>query len=129
VKRAWARAAARASSVAPFPRAHPSRRGDSLRLGLWGSFDVDPCSQYRPSGRREVEIPRWATAQDFRYDRRAVTEKPPLPKDPVIEAYKKDVDVTLLLENLKRTPQERLDRMVSMLRLTEEMQRAMKARR
>jgi hypothetical protein len=34
----------------------------------------------------------------------------------------------LLIENLKRTPQERLDRMISMLRLTEEMQRAMKAR-
>jgi hypothetical protein len=33
------------------------------------------------------------------------------------------------LENLERTPQERLDRMISMLRLTEEMQRAMKARR
>jgi hypothetical protein len=64
-----------------------------------------------------------------RYHRDIVTEKPPLPKDPVIEAYKKDVDVTLLLENLKRTPQERLDRMISMLRLTEEMQRAMKARR
>lgn len=47
----------------------------------------------------------------------------------MIEAYKKDVDVTLLLENLKRTPQERLERMISMSRLTEEMQRAMKARR
>jgi hypothetical protein len=54
---------------------------------------------------------------------------PPFPKDPVIEAYKKDVDVTLLIENLKRTPQERLDRMISMLQLTEEMQRAMKAKR
>jgi hypothetical protein len=63
-----------------------------------------------------------------RYDRGTVKDEP-LPKDPVIEAYKKDVDVTLLIENLKRTPQERLDRMISMLRLTEEMQRAMKARR
>jgi hypothetical protein len=50
------------------------------------------------------------------------------PKDPVIEAYKRDVDITLLIENLKRTPQERLDRMISMLRLTEEMQRAMSHR-
>lgn len=57
-------------------------------------------------------------------------ERPfPFPKDPVIEAYKRDIDVTLLLENLQRTPQERLDRMISMLRLTEEMQRAMKARK
>jgi hypothetical protein len=63
-----------------------------------------------------------------RYARGTVKDEP-LPKDPVIEAYKKDVDVTLLIENLKRTPQERLDRMISMLRLTEEMQRAMKATR
>lgn len=52
-------------------------------------------------------------------------ERPfPFPKDPVIEAYKRDIDVTLLLENLQRTPQERLDRMISILRLTQEMQRA-----
>ena len=30
------------------------------------------------------------------------------PPDPVIEAYKKDVDRTLLRENLKLTPQERV---------------------
>jgi len=30
------------------------------------------------------------------------------PPDPVIEAYKKDVDRTLLRENLKLTPNERL---------------------
>lgn len=58
----------------------------------------------------------------------SMSDEPQFPEDPVIEAYKRDVDVTLLIENLKRTPQERLDRMISMLRLTEEMQRAMKAR-
>jgi hypothetical protein len=57
-----------------------------------------------------------------------MSDEPMFPKDPVIEAYKRDVDVTLLIENLKRTPQERLDRMISMLRLTEEMQRAMNRR-
>jgi len=30
--------------------------------------------------------------------------------DPVIEAYKKDVDVTLLIEQLRRTPEERMRR-------------------
>jgi hypothetical protein len=30
--------------------------------------------------------------------------------DPVIEAYKKDVDVSLLRENLKLTPAERLEK-------------------
>jgi hypothetical protein len=57
-----------------------------------------------------------------------MSDEPTFPKDPVIEAYKRDVDVTLLIENLKRTPQERLDRMISMLRLTEAMQRAMNRR-
>lgn len=54
---------------------------------------------------------------------------PPLTPDPVIEAYKQHVDITLLRENLKRTPQERLDAMIAMLALTEEMQRAMKGKR
>jgi len=34
-----------------------------------------------------------------------------LPPDPVIEAYKKDIDRTLLRENLKRSPAERLQRL------------------
>ena len=34
----------------------------------------------------------------------------PLPVDPVIEAYKKDVDRTLLRENLKLNPQQRLEK-------------------
>ncbi len=36
---------------------------------------------------------------------------PPLVPDPVIEAYKKDVDRTLLRENLKLTVEQRLTRM------------------
>jgi len=34
-----------------------------------------------------------------------------LEPDPVIEAYKKDVDRTLLRENLKLTPDQRLDKL------------------
>lgn len=34
-----------------------------------------------------------------------------LPSDPVIEAFKKDIDRTLLRENLKRTPEQRLERL------------------
>ena len=48
----------------------------------------------------------------------------PLPKDPVIEAYKRDVDVTLLRENLKRTVEERLLRLMEMQRAAEELRRA-----
>ena len=44
--------------------------------------------------------------------------------DPVIEAYKKDVDRTLLRENLRRTPEERCENFLRMYHLAEEMRRA-----
>ena len=44
--------------------------------------------------------------------------------DPVIEAYKKDIDRTLLRENLKRTVQERFERLIELQRLAEELRRA-----
>lgn len=37
-----------------------------------------------------------------------VGRSPKILPDPVIEVYKKDIDRTLLRENLKRTPEERL---------------------
>jgi len=47
-----------------------------------------------------------------------------LEPDPVIDAYKKDVDRTLLRENLKYTVEERIQRMEAALRLVEEIQRS-----
>ncbi|HEY5490257.1 MAG TPA: helix-turn-helix transcriptional regulator [Gemmatimonadaceae bacterium] len=44
--------------------------------------------------------------------------------DPVIEAYKRDVDRTLLLENLRKTPEQRAQTLVAMARLASEMRRA-----
>ena len=44
--------------------------------------------------------------------------------DPVIEAYKKDVDRTLIRENLKLTIDERIGRMTSALRLAEALRRS-----
>lgn len=44
----------------------------------------------------------------------------PLEPDPVIEEYKKHVDLTLLLENLKLTPAQRLENMTAFCRLLEE---------
>jgi hypothetical protein len=43
---------------------------------------------------------------------------------PVIEAYKRDVDRTLLRENLKLTPDQRVRKMIAALRLAEEVRRA-----
>jgi hypothetical protein len=42
-----------------------------------------------------------------------------LDPSPVIEAYKKDVDRTLLRENLKLTTTERVEKMISVLRFAE----------
>jgi hypothetical protein len=44
--------------------------------------------------------------------------------DPVIEAYKKDIDRTLLRENLKLTVEERLRNLMRLQRFAEEMRQA-----
>jgi hypothetical protein len=44
--------------------------------------------------------------------------------DAVIEAYKKDVDRTLLRDNLRRTPDERLEALMALQRFADELQRA-----
>lgn len=45
-------------------------------------------------------------------------------KDPVIEAYKRDLDLTLLRRNLGRTPEERILAMIELQKLAEETRRA-----
>lgn len=49
--------------------------------------------------------------------------------DPVIEAYKKDVDRTLLRENLKKTVEQRLLDLMELQRFAEELRRAGEAAR
>jgi hypothetical protein len=44
--------------------------------------------------------------------------------DPVIEAYKKDVDRTLLRENLKLTPDQRLRKLAAFMKALQEVQAA-----
>lgn len=46
--------------------------------------------------------------------------------DEIIELYKKDVDRTLLRENLKLTPDERIRKMLSVRELVLELRRAPK---
>ena len=43
--------------------------------------------------------------------------------DPVIEAYKKDVDRTLLRENLKLSPQQRSEKFVAFMEFIYELRR------
>jgi len=44
--------------------------------------------------------------------------------DAVIEAYKKDLDRSLLRENLKLTPEQRIEKLAALARLAEEARRA-----
>lgn len=44
--------------------------------------------------------------------------------DPVIEAYKRDVDQTLLIEQLRKTPEQRMQSLVAMARLSAQFGRA-----
>jgi hypothetical protein len=48
-----------------------------------------------------------------------------LPQDPVVEEYKKHLDVTLLVESLKRTPQERIEAIQQMNALVADMRKGM----
>lgn len=50
--------------------------------------------------------------------------KPARHLDPVIEAYKKDVDVTLIRENLRLTVDQRFQQLMKLQEFAEELQRA-----
>ena len=50
--------------------------------------------------------------------------KPGKDFDPVIEAYKKGIDVTLIRENLRLTVDQRIQQLMSMQEFAEELQRA-----
>ena len=49
--------------------------------------------------------------------------------DPIIEVYKKDIDRTLLRENLKLSVEDRLRQLMELQRFAEELQRAGRAAR
>jgi hypothetical protein len=44
--------------------------------------------------------------------------------DPLVEALKRDIDVSLLQRNLKLTPQERLEQLIEMQRFAAELAEA-----
>lgn len=51
-------------------------------------------------------------------------EKPPRYIDPVVEAYKKDLDRSLFRENLKLTVEERFLKAMAHMRFADELRRA-----
>ena len=52
----------------------------------------------------------------LRYDERMASDRIVLDPDPVIDAFKKDIDRTLLRENLELTVEERILKMQAALR-------------
>jgi hypothetical protein len=50
--------------------------------------------------------------------------KPEMNIDPVIEAYKKGIDVTLIRENLRLTVDQRFEQLMKLQEFAEELQRA-----
>ena len=44
--------------------------------------------------------------------------------DPVIEAYKRDIDRTLIRESLRRSIEERIEALIELQRLADELRRA-----
>jgi len=54
-------------------------------------------------------------------------ESKAIDSDPVIEAYKKDIDRTLLRENLKMSVEDRLRQLMELQKFAEELQRAGRA--
>jgi hypothetical protein len=53
----------------------------------------------------------------------------PLDHDPVIEAYKRGIDRTLIRQNLKRTITERFEQAMALQRFAEQLKRAGRAAR
>jgi hypothetical protein len=56
-------------------------------------------------------------------------DEEPLEPDPVIEAYKKDIDRTLIRENLKLTVEQRFRNAMALARFADELRRAGRAAR
>ena len=50
--------------------------------------------------------------------------EPTLVSDPVVDAYKKGIDRTLLRENLKLTPEQRLQQLMELQAFADELQAA-----
>jgi hypothetical protein len=63
-------------------------------------------------------------APDVRYPERMLPADSPPEPDPVIEAYKKDLDLTLIRENLRRSVEERFERLIALQEFAEALRRA-----
>ncbi len=94
---------------------------DTARIPLPDRIRSRSCLETVPGARWRVR--RRATI------RRVSRRTSRLSADPVIEAYKKGIDRTLLRENLRLSVEQRLLRLMELQRFADELKRAGKARR
>lgn len=81
------------------------------------------ASPFKPRGRQRW-TPRGAARHNEPMGERSDLPHGSLELDPVIEAYKRDVDRTLIRENLRLTTDERLKKMIAVLRFVEEVRQS-----
>ena len=75
-------------------------------------------------GSRGVALAAPVKAQHTEYNEDMDEARLPRELDPVVEAYKKDIDRTLIRENLKLTVEERFRKAMALARFADELRRA-----
>ena len=90
------------------------------RWGNHGRLLLRECDRIDTRDRPAAAVASTAPAPD----RAPVSRAAELKADPVIEAYKRDVDRTLLRQNLRRSVTERVENLIALQRLAEEARRA-----
>lgn len=111
-------------SAAPIVRAVREGAGLSQRALAERAHTTQAVVARIETGRSAPSVDtlrRLVTAAGYEMQLNVVRQPAP---DPVIEAYKRDVDRTLLIENLRKTPEQRMQTLVAMARLSTEMRRA-----
>src|SRR5687767_350418 len=95
-----------------------------MSLCLWTRMSARPVRLKRKPGQEIVMNTSDRTPHPTPVAASAWEPPPPDFFDPVIEAYKKDVDRTLLRENLKLTVEERFQKFESFAQFAEELREA-----
>lgn len=85
------------------------------------NFGKVPLSSWSPAGDKPVSL---ISKISRCYTLGVAMDRLFLEPDPVIEAYKRDIDRSLLRERLKKTPAERVDDLVRLADFAEELRRA-----
>ena len=88
-----------------------------------------PATNVRPKGTRGAAAPRGEQPAASAPASRLAPRETEFEPDPVVEAYKRHVDRTLLRQNLRRSVTERVANLIALQRLAAEALRAGRARK